>query len=222
MKRKNKLVNSEVHHIFSRSIANYSVFNNQLDYERMLELFQFYQIKEPPSSFSTYQRLDLVKNIGFQAAFDSISKDQEDIVQVIAYCLMPTHIHLILKQLQDAGISLFMGNILNSYSRSFNLNHQRKGPLWESKFQNVLVKTDEQLLHLMRYLHLNPVTAFLVDRPEDWRYSSYLEFIKDPGAVQYCQYDDLIKITPERYRKFVNERVGYQRELGRIKKLILE
>jgi len=127
-----------------------------------------------------------------------------------------------LKQLQDGGISTFMGNVLNSYSRYFNLNHHRKGPLWESKFQNVPVENDELLLHLLRYLHLNPVTAFLVDRPEDWPYSSYLEFIGLPQAVKLCQVADLVSITPEKYQKFVNERANYQRKLARIKKLILE
>ena len=216
------MVNNKVYHVFSCSIANYTVFNNPSDYQRMLELFQFYQIKNRPLSFSAYLKLNLVKNIGFQATLDSLSKDDDNLVQIIAYCLMPTHIHLILKQLQDGGISTFMGNVLNSYSRYFNLNHHRKGPLWESKFQNVPVENDELLLHLLRYLHLNPVTAFLVDRPEDWPYSSYLEFIGLPQAVKLCQVADLVSITPEKYQKFVNERANYQRKLARIKKLILE
>jgi putative transposase len=79
---------------------------------------------------------------------------------------MPTHIHLVLRQLKDGGISKFMSNILNSYSRYFNIKHNRKGPLWEGRFRKVLVGSDEQLLHLTRYVHLNPVTACLVDKPK--------------------------------------------------------
>lgn len=221
MKRRNTLVNNEVYHIFSRSIANFTLFNYPQDYDRILQSFRFYQISDPPSSLSAYMRLNLVKNIGFEAAFNSIAKNQEKIVQIITFCLMPTHIHLILKQLQDDGISLFMGNLLNSYSKYFNLKHQRKGPLWESKFKNVLVKDDEQLLHLTRYLHLNPVTGYLCNNPKDWQYSSFKEYT-DLTDFGLCKFDDILDINPVRYRQFVCERVGYQRELGKIKKLILE
>ena len=222
MKRKQKLVNGEVYHIFSRSIANFTTFNNPKDFERMIELLQFYQIKEPPTSFSTFMKLELVKNIGFQTAFTLVAKEQEKIVQIIAYCLMPTHVHFILKQLQETGISNFMGNILNSYSRHFNLNYRRKGPLWESKFQNILVENDELLLHLTRYLHLNPVTAFLVDEPRDWRYSSFGEYVENADNFPICQFKDLMEIKPKSYQRFVEERINYQRELAKIKNLLLE
>ena len=185
-------------------------------------MFKFYQIKERPSSFSVFDRTLRVKRAGFISAFNSIVQDQESIVQIIAYCLMPTHIHLILKQVHDAGISSFMGNILNSYSRYFNTRHQRKGPLWESKFQNVRIESDEQLLHLTRYIHLNPVTAFLVDRPDDWEFSSYIEFISESPKQSLTQFNDLMEIDPKNYRGFVQERANYQRELAKIKNLLID
>jgi putative transposase len=134
---------------------------------------------------------------------------------------MPTHIHLILKQLAPSGISIFVGNVLNSYTRYFNLKHHRKGPLWESKFQNILVKGDEQLLHLTRYIHLNPVTALLTDKPQNWKFSSYNEYL---GQTNYpiCQYKDLIEFDQNKYKKFVLDRISYQRELAIIKKITLD
>ena len=135
---------------------------------------------------------------------------------------MPTHLHFILKQSRDAGISIFMSNILNSYTRYFNTRHKRKGPLWESKFQNVLVDTDEQLLHLSRYIHLNPVTAYLVDKPEDWIYSSYPEFIGKNNSQQLCNFNEFMEIQPSSYRRFVEERTNFQRELAQIKNLLIE
>lgn len=188
----------------------------------MLRLFRFYQLQDTPSSFSTYIKLDAVEAVGFEVAFNTVSKGQENIVQIIAFCIMPTHIHLILKQLKDSGIATFMGNVLNSYSRYFNLNHNRKGPLWESKFKNVLINNDDQLLHLTRYIHLNPVTAFLCENPKEWSYSSYKEYIDDNNQNNLCQFSDLIKVTPIEYEKFVNTRKNYQRELKRIEKLLLE
>lgn len=222
MLRKFILENNHLYHVFSRSIANYEIFNDVLDYERMLYSLMFYQIKEPPTSLSKFLKTEYVRNFGFDSAFKPYANNQQNIIQIVGYCLMPTHIHLILKQLKKNGISIFMGNVLNSYSRYFNLRHHRKGPLWESKFKNILVLEDEQLLHLIRYIHLNPVTAFLVDKPEDWKFSSYKEFIDVEVKQPICQFDDLIEMKPKAYRNFVEERINYQRELAKIKNLLID
>jgi len=218
MKRQIPLVNAEIYHIFSRSIAEYKIFNSQHDYSRMLQMLQYYQM-DPDSSFSYFITLDSVSKNGFKIYLDEVTQDKEKLVQIIAFCLMPTHLHLVLKQLQDDGISKYFGNILNSYTRYFNSRHKRKGPLWEAKFKNILVSQNEQLLHLTRYIHLNPVTAHFVNKPEDWEYSSYREYIGEGGA---CDYSDILDITPQTYKKFVNDRISYQRELAKIKAIILD
>jgi len=117
-----------------------------------------------------------------------------------------------------------MGNVLNSYSRYFNTKHKRGSPLWKGKFKNVLVETDEQLLHLTRYIHLNPTSAGLVKKPEEWPYSSYLEYLgKIKKMDRICSYEDLMDISPSSsYKNFVESRISYQRELEKIKHLILE
>jgi len=221
MKREIPLVNGEIYHILSRSIAEYKVFNDKQDCERMMKLLKYYQT-DPDCKFSDFLALKAVLQNGFNNYLEETAKDKEDIVQIIAYCLMPTHIHLILKQLKDNGISQYFGNILNSYSRYFNTKHKRKGPLWETKFKNVLVKNDEQLLHLTRYIHLNPVTACLVDKPEGWSNSSYKEYIELNTRFKICQYDELLDVKPRTYQKFVNDRIVYQRELAKIKTLLLD
>lgn len=221
MRRKIILVEGEIYHIFSRSIANFKIFNTDSDYLRMLYLIKYFQIQNPPTKFSYFIELKQVQQFGFFNYFDSITKDQTNTVQIIAYCLMPTHLHFILKQLSPTGISDFMSNVLNSYSRYFNTKYKRKGPLWESKFQNVLIENDDQLLHLTRYLHLNPTTAYLVEKHQDWRYSSYKEYI-EKSDYPFCQYDDLLAIKPKEYRKFVMDRKSYQRELAIIKNQLID
>jgi putative transposase len=134
---------------------------------------------------------------------------------------MPTHLHLILKQLKHNGISIFMNNILNSYTRYFNTKHKRKGPLWEARFKNILIEKDEYLLHLTRYIHLNPVTASLINKPEDWLASSYREYI-EKNAEKICQYDDVLKTEPISYKQFVDDRISYQRELAKIKQYLFD
>lgn len=222
MIRKERLVNGEEYHIFSKSIAGYQIFNNEDEFTRMQQLMRYYQI-ENELKFSNFTELKIVQHIGFNNFLNLISKDKVKLVQIIAYCLMPTHIHLILKQLQDNGISNYMRKILNSYSCYFNSKHKRNGPLWESKFKSVLVVTDEQLLHLTRYLHLNPVTACLIDNPKNWPFSSYKEYLYQVNdASLICQFNDVLEIEAKSYSKFVNNQISYQRELAKIRKLLFD
>jgi putative transposase len=223
MRRKEKLEAGEIYHIFNKSIAEFKIFNNEGDFLRSKEMLKYYQVDGIRTSFSQFVILEEVKKNGFKNCFKSASQRKEEIVQIIAYCIMPTHVHLILKQLKENGISSFMGNILNSYTRYFNVRHKRKGPLWEGRFQNVLVKTDEQLLHLTRYIHLNPVTAFLVDKPEQWPWSSYDEYLsKIDDEDRLCDYEGILDVKPSSYKEFVEERIAYQRDLAKIKDLLLE
>lgn len=223
MRRKEELATGEIYHIFNKSIADFKIFNNDIEYSRMKDIIRYYQVERMPIRFSQFIMLGKVKEEGFSSHFITVSQGKEKLVQIIAYCIMPTHIHLILKQLKEKGISIFVGNILNSYSRYFNTKHERKGPLWESKFKNVLVETDEQLLHLTRYVHLNPATAFLVDKPELWPASSYREYLLEINEVdRICKYDDILDIKSIFYSKFIEERIPEQRELALIKELFLD
>jgi hypothetical protein len=122
----------------------------------------------------------------------------------------------------EQGVAM-LSSVLNSYTPYFNLKNKRKGPLWESKFKNVEVETDEQLIHLTRYLHLNPVTANLVEDPGDRSFSSYKEYLGEKKAdKQICNYSTLLHIVPEDYRKFVSSGKTYQRELAVLKTLFIE
>ena len=217
--RKDSLVNGQVYHVFTKSIAGYKIFNNSEEYSRFISTVRYYQKEKPLAKFCKYVELaELRKNKTF-----FLKSESDEIVGIIAYCVMPTHVHFILKQLKDSGISTFMSHTLNSYTRFFNIKHKRKGPLWQGRFKSVLVSSEEQLLHLTRYVHLNPVTSYLVDDPENWLSSSYLEYVnKNNGNDGLCDFDDLLEIEPASYNKFVKQRAGYQRDLQLIKDLILE
>ncbi len=206
------LVNGEVYHVYNKSIANFKVFNNDINYNRMIELMSYYITEDVPYSFSIYKSL---KNVELNCL--------KHIVDIVAYCLMPTHIHFIMKQNRDNGIESFISLISNSYSKYFNALYARKGPLWEGRFKNVLVNNDEQLLHLTRYVHLNPVTAFLVNNPVDWKYSSYNEYMAaEICENKLCHYNGLLNIDKTLYKKFVSDGIDYQRQLAIIKNVTIE
>lgn len=222
MQRKQKIITGDIYHIISKSIAGYKIFCKEYEFLRMRQRLQYYQVEKMPVGFSQFFELAKVQRDGFFHSLAEGHQNRQPIVKIIAYCLMPTHIHLVLKQLRENGISIFMGNVLNSYTRYFNIRYKRIGPLWAGRFKNIPVKSDEQLLHLTRYIHLNPVTSHLVEKPEDWKASSYLDYVSNDTKNKLCQFEDLLSMDPLTYRKFVADRIGYQRELAKIKQLIEE
>ncbi len=219
--RKDPLVTGEVYHVYNKSIAGYRIFNNDSEFLRMINVVCYYQREKPGLKFSDFIRSPEAKNNHLPPRRWE-SGGREKLVEIIAYCIMPTHLHLVVKQLKEYGISTFMSNVQNSYARYFNTKHERKGPLWEGKFQNLLVETDEYLLHLTRYIHLNPTTAHLVDKPEDWLSSSYQEYLFSTDNSRICKYDDILDIGSKDYKEFVEDRISYQRELAKIKHLLID
>ena len=222
--RKDPLVVEEVYHIYNKSIAEYIIFNNDFEYARMLNVICYYQQEKPAIKFSDFIRSSEGRHKNhFPLRKWESNDDKGKLVEIIAYCVMPTHIHLILKQLKENGISATMRRILDSYTRYFNIKHERKGPLWEGKFKNRLIETDNDLLGMTRYIHLNPTTACLVDKPEQWLWSSYKEYLSEAKEKnKICKFDDILNTNPSSYREFVEDRIAYQRELARIKHLLID
>jgi len=215
--RKEPLVTGYLYHICTKSIAGYTVFRSGKDYSRMLAIMEYYSYEGVPMKFSTYLRLG-EKNRG--CVWGEL-KSKGPVVDIVAYCIMPTHLHLVLRQLKDGGISGYMKNLLNSYTRYFNTKNHRKGPLWQGRFKSILVRTNEQLLHLTRYIHLNSTSEGLVEKPEDWPYSSYSEYVGN-NENSLCSFSKYLDVVPEAYREFVKSRLDYQKGLSKIKDLILE
>lgn len=211
--RKIALANGSCYHIFNRSIAGFKIFNNNLDFQRFIESIKYYRFCDSPINFAELKRL----SVELQLELMNSRKQNDCLVDIVCYCVMPTHFHMLLRQNIDHGITKFLGLIENSCSRYFNVRHKRKGPLWEGRFKNVRIETDEQLLHLTRYIHLNPTSANLVRKPENWKYSSYNEYLKRKEADNVCEFGDIIDIQPKEYQKFVNNQKDYQQQLLVIK-----
>jgi putative transposase len=96
-------------------------------------------------------------------------------VDILAYCLMPNHYHFLV-YLRDDNLSEAMQAFSVAYTKAINKRLDRSGALFQGRFQSVHVNEPNYLIHLSRYIHLNPVTAGFVARPEEWEFSSYLEY----------------------------------------------
>jgi REP element-mobilizing transposase RayT len=97
--------------------------------------------------------------------------------QIVAYCLMPNHYHLLVRVLALDFAKDVMQPFGVSYTKGVNLQQSRVGPIFQGPYRSVAIESDDQLLHLSRYIHLNPVRAGLVTAPEDWPFSSYREYV---------------------------------------------
>jgi len=218
--RKVPLIKNNLYHIINKSIAGFRIFNSGSDYKRMMDTIIFYSIKQPACRFSWFKEFHKDEYNFIEYFRKNYSKK---LIDIITYCLMPTHIHFILKELKEDGISKYMNLILMSYSRYFNLKHHRKGPLWEGRFKNILIETDEQFIHLTRYIHINPVKARLVSKPEEWNHSSYNEYIgANEKSESLCNFSEYLNRDCLSYKEFVDAEIDYKRNFKIIKHLILE
>ncbi|HWC77181.1 MAG TPA: transposase, partial [Blastocatellia bacterium] len=93
-----------------------------------------------------------------------------------AYCLMPNHVHLLVEMLDDP-ISRVMHGMLTGYSQYYNRKYKKVGHLFQGRYKAILCQTDRYLGELVRYIHLNPVRAKMVARPEDFGYSGHRAYL---------------------------------------------
>lgn len=220
--RETPLVAGEVYHVFNRGIDRIPTFTDKREYGRALETVNFYRFSSTPIKFSRFLKLnDLDRN----EVFEKMKLSQE-LVEILCFCFMPNHFHFLIRQLADRGISQFISIFLNSYTRYFNTKKERVGPLFLDQFKAVRMERDEQLLHVSRYIHLNPYTGFLVQNEEqlekyDW--SSFRKYL-NLDKSGFCKIDEILSFfkDPESYKEFVLDRKDYQRKLQAIKHLIFE
>lgn len=158
-------VNGEFYHVFNRGVAKVPIFNNVTDYKRFLKSMLYYQIKGPKPRLSLFNP----KTINFNST--------KKIVNIICYCLMPNHFHLLLEQAEETGITEFLSRISNSYTKYFNIKNNRQGPLFQGEFKAIHIETTEQLLHVSRYIHLNPLVDYIIKSIEKYPWSSYSEYV---------------------------------------------
>ncbi len=215
--------NREVYHIYNRSIGKAAIFFQEGARKRALELIRYYRLENPPVSFSYFIRLfpDYIKEL------QDLEKTKNFKVQILAFCLMPNHFHFLITQLKEGGISEFIGNFSNGFAKYFNIANERKGPLFEGAFKAVHMESEDQLVHVSRYIHLNPYAAALVKELSELKtypLTSLPEYLKPNKAVIINPHQLLTSFhnNPYEYWQFVSDRADYQRELEEMKHLLEE
>jgi len=208
MPRKNSVkvfLENSIYHIYNRGVDKRIIFNEDRDYRTFLYLLKKYLSPSP-------------KNKPFKK-----KETLSDEISLLAYCLMPNHFHLLVKQKSKNGITKLVRKICTNYVMYFNSKNDRSGSLFEGIYKAIIVDNDEYLIHLSRYIHLNPNSSS-IEKVETYPYSSFPYFVGSKQAkwVKPKQIlDHFNKKRPSNaYRNFVKD---YQKkDLSQINTLLLE
>ncbi len=171
----------EYYHLYSRGTDKRIIFSDEEDKQRFLHLLY---LCNTDSSL-------IFREIPIGRAYEERKGDT--LVNIGAYCMMPNHFHLLVREKKDGGITKFMGKLLTSYSMYFNKKYKRTGTLFESRFKAKHANDDKYLKYLFAYIHLNPVKIIdpkwkengIKDRDsaeeylESYQYSSYADYVGD-------------------------------------------
>jgi putative transposase len=161
-------VENGYYHIYNRGIEKRDIFQDKQDYNVFLHFLKRY-LTQPPESPEQVRP-------GWRS-------DLYDKINLLAYCQMPNHFHLMIKQSTKDAIKEFMQALCNSYVRYFNEKYGRVGPLFQGRYKAVLIETEPYLLHLTRYIHSNPAELGEVrpgirsDLVRNYPYSSYKDYL---------------------------------------------
>ncbi len=210
---------NEIYHLFNRSNANESIFVKKKEITRSLNLMSFYRFNQS-LRFSFFDRLpEEQKDKYLEKTLGNVPN-----VDILSYSLMPNHFHLLIKQTNEKGIKNYLSNFQNSFAKYFNIKNKRFGTLFQRPFKAKHVESDEQLLHISRYIHLNPVTSYMMEF-ENLRSSDLtsLQLYLDKKK-SWVNTDLIINLigSVSKYEKFVKDHVDYQRKLSKIKHLLLD
>lgn len=220
--RRIPLVTLELYHLLNRGIAKVPIFTDKPCYERFLRTIDYYRFVNIPIKLSHFLVLSQEEQ---EKLIRQLNQQENKLVELVCYCAMPNHFHIVAKQLVDYGISTYMRKLSDSYTRYFNIKNERIGPLLQGRFKAVLVETEDQLYHLSRYVHINPFVGHVVNREnlKTYPYSSLLEYFcnksrkivnKELILSHFGSVDD--------YVKFIDDEVDYKAKGEEIAHLTLE
>ena len=197
-------INDCYYHVYNRGVEKRTIFLDHSDCYRFIhDLFEF----NDTASAGKYSEVKPPQDI-----------KRELIVDIVCFCLMPNHFHLILKQRVKGGISFFMKKLGTGYSMYFNKKYKRVGSLYQGCFKSKYIENDEYLIHLSRYIHLNPLEiiekGWKSEGIKDWKKAkTFLNNYKFSSFLDYSGKKNLPSIlTMDFLKNFIEDnRMDYKK-----------
>lgn len=180
---KREIETGGIYHIYNRGVEKRKVFIDENDHLRFISDLLEFNDKKPAINLNYHPIKQSLE----------VRLPKEKIVEILAFCLMPNHFHLILKQKEERGITEFMRKLGTGYTNYFNKKYNRVGSLFQGKFKSIGIMTNAHLLHLPFYIHSNPLDLIApkwrkgeignykkaINFLEQYRWSSYLDYIEE-------------------------------------------
>jgi len=203
-------VKNGYYHLYNRGVDKRIIFQDQSDCTVFLRLLkQYLSPKEELKNF-----------LGFNTRLDRLMRtNMYGEIDLLSFALMPNHFHLLVKQTEINGITKFMTRLCTSYAMYFNKKYGRTGHLFQDKYKGVLVLDDNYILHLSRYIHLNP-SKIPNDKINFYEFTSYpyylglkkASWIKSDFILEYFS-NKKIGNYDSSYKKFIEDyREGFSSE----------
>jgi len=218
MIRNGLLAPGEYYHICNRGVNKQVIFHDIGDYYRFLFLIIYFQ------SSTTFPQLNRLVKEFVQHPMLDIGEDviKKRTVELVAFCIMPNHFHLILKEVEEGGISSYMQRVLNAYGKYYNTKYERSGHVFQGPYRLVHIEDDRQMRHTSAYIHRNPREIknwFKKEHLYPW--SSYQDFIGKNrwgkllvpdiamGESSQKQYEEFVRTSPA---KVLEEELEYLKD----------
>lgn len=166
------------YHIYNLGVEKRAIFSDQQDYAVFISYLRDYltpkdseKLLEKLSSplITSQEKNEILRKLRINNFTDEIT--------LLAFCLMPNHFHLLIKQKNSGSIDKFMNSLATRYTMYFNKKYERVGSLFQGVYKAVLVSTNEQLLQLSRYIHKQAMNSYHL-AGQDWLYS-YPEYLRE-------------------------------------------
>lgn len=231
--QKPQLANNEIYHVYNRGVERRKIFLEEADYLRFIhDIFEF-------NDSNPAQRFYMPAAQSSEVRLPKIGQREPRklLVEILAFCIMPNHFHLMLRQKVDDGITKFMHKFGTGYANYFNLKYKRSGTLFQGKYKAVHIQKDAHFIYLPFYIHLNPLDmaapewrkgeidniSKAVEFLESYRWSSYLDYIGKKNFPSVTQREFLMDFFggPERYKRDTMKWLK-EMDLTEIKSVILE
>lgn len=234
--RKEQFKNGDIAHVILRGIDGNAIFKDINDYYRgIFSIYEFNNINPVTIQHKREARNRFKQSRGQTSTF--IDK-RDKIVDLLCFCFMSNHIHLLVKQIKDDGITKFMQKIGTGYAGYFNRKYRRKGHLFQDTFSAIKIKTDQQLKIVFAYIHTNPLSLKNLEWKtiriknieearnflENYKWSSYLDYIGTNNFTSVTQREFILELLggEEKCKEFTNDYINQKGELKEYSELFLE
>ena len=242
--RKVQFVNGEIYHIVVRAIDDNVIFKDIDDqYRGVFSIYEFNTTKPVTIQFRRKLRVALKKKlvslVRGRVSNQASQNLRDKMVEVLAFCIMPNHLHLLVRQLVEGGITKFMKKLNGGYGGYFNRKYERKGYVFQNRFVAVHIKDEDQLKVVFVYIHTNPISLIEpkwkeigIKNPNkvieflenEYRWSSYFDYLGKKNFPSVTERDFILKIMggEKGCKEFVENWIRYKGEIKEFNKLALE